>query len=482
MLQALPRLVIAIALIAACGKKSDSDKKEDAATSAPGPAPLAMPPLGVDRITRFNFIYDNTTAWASAQAKARAKDWAGVKNICEALLAKDPYHLDAHRLLATALAQTGDHAAAVDHLVTALAGDYYLYAPTLAGPDLESFRTTPHGQAVAALAAQIRAEYDKRVKTGVWLVGRRSTFKWPDKSGPQNDSSRGELYAYDRDSKRYLRLSHTDHQLAGYVRAPQGASIALVTFDRVERGATDDAPPLLDRTFVTAVDPAEWKPLGPKVQLPSAREVVAGYGAGDQLLVATAPATGRWTIGELAVSSVDVTTGKLTKSGTAATFVPRIELTLEDSHAVRAEAQLPASIHVPESGQVDPATVAAAPDGAHVAFATAVDPCAKDVAPSLYVADTKTGGLKHLLTAHSRFTTRWLDATTLAYEDGEGSVRLWDTTTGREAQRLEDKAGVALDVLSLADGPLCKQAPPTVPAGTGSDEPLPPEEGSATNP
>jgi hypothetical protein len=480
-LQALPRLVVAIALIAACGKKSDSGKKEDAA-AAPGPAPLAMPPLGVDRITRFNFVYDNTSAWASAQTKAKAKDWAGVKSICEALLAKDPYHLDAHRLLASALAQSGDSAAAVDHLVTALAGDYYLYAPTLAAPDLDAFRATPHGQAVAALAAQIRAEYDKRVKTGVWLVGRRSAFKWPDKPGPQNDSSRGELYAYDRDSKRYLRLSHTDHQLAGYVRAPGGGSIALVSFDRVEHGATDDAPPLLDRTSVTAVDPAEWKPLGPKVQLASARELIAGYGAGDQLLVATAPPNGRWNVGELTVSSVDQSTGKLTKTGNAATFVPRIELTLEDSHAVRAETALPPSIHVPESGQVDPATIAMAPDGAHLAFATAVDPCAKDVAPSLYVADVKTGALKHLLTARSRFMTRWIDATTLAYEDGEGSVRLWDVATAREAQRLEDKAGVALDVLSLANGPLCKQAPPTVPAGTGSDEPLPPEEGSATQP
>ena len=55
--------------------------------------------------------------------------------------------------------------------------------------------------------------------------------------------------------------------------------------------------------------------------------------------------------------------------------------------------------------------------------------------------------------------------------------------------RLEDKSGIALDVLSLAAAPLCKQAPPTVDAAGSGDEPLPPEEaagngsgGSATPP
>jgi hypothetical protein len=128
-------------------------------------------------------------------------------------------------------------------------------------------------------------------------------------------------------------------------------------------------------------------------------------------------------------------------------------------------------------------TIAVAPGGGFVAFATAVDPCAQDAAPSLYVANGKTGALKHLLTAKSRFATRWLDATTLAYEDGEGAIRLWDATTMREALRLENKAGLALEVLSLASAPLCKQAPPTADAaGSGDEPPLPPEEGSGGEP
>lgn len=504
MLQALPRVAIAIALIAACGKKSVAPKKQDGGVAL-GPAPLAMPPLGVDRITRFGFPYgEGRHDYTIALAKAKAKDWNAVKNACEAALARDPYHLDAHRLLAAALAQTGDSAAAVDHLVTVLGADYYHYAPTLDDPDLEPFRATPHGRAVAELAHQIEAEYAKRTQSGLWLVGRRGTFTWPDKPGEQFDLTRGELYAYDREGKRYLRLSHTEHEVAGFIRAPGGGSVALLGFDRVER-PKDDAPPLIARPWLEAVDPATWKPLGPRITLPSAREVIVGYAAGDQLLVATAPATGRWTIGDPIVSSVDVAGGKLTKTAGAPTWAPRLELTLDESHAVRAPdptklaGTAPSvtlappqgtTIHVPESGDVSADTVATSPDGAHVAFATAVDPCAKDTAPSLYVADAKTGALKHLLTARSRFATRWLDATTLAYEDGDGAIRLWDVTTGRQAERLDDRAGMALDVLSTADAPVCKQAEQTA-AGSGSgsataagagsgsgsaEEPMPPEE------
>jgi hypothetical protein len=135
-------------------------------------------------------------------------------------------------------------------------------------------------------------------------------------------------------------------------------------------------------------------------------------------------------------------------------------------------------VSVPESGQAAQESLAVAPGGAHVAFATAVDPCAKDAAPSLYVASAKTGALKHVLTARSRFATRWLDASTLAYEDGDSAIRLWDATSGREALRIENKAGVAISVLSAASAPLCIQAPPVIePTGPADDE-LPPEEPS----
>lgn len=321
----------------------------------------------------------------------------------------------------------------------------------------------------------------------------------------QPSSSRGELYAFDREIRRYLRITHTDHQVVGFVRPASGSEVALVGFDRIDRPRPEaggsEAPPRFARPWIQVYDAVEWKPATPRIHLPAAREVTLGYGAGDQLLVSTAQATGRWTVGEPAISSVDRTTGKLTKVA-AALPASRVVVSIDEGRLVRvpdgvvaawtgdppvtASLNTPAgkSIQIPESGMASQSSVAVSPGGGHVAFATAVDPCAKDTAPSLYVADARTGTYKHLLSASSRFATRWLDANLLAYEDGDGAIRMWNTATGREAARLENepspgtggKPDLALDALSLAVAPLCKQAPPEPDAAGSGDEPLPPEE------
>ena len=513
--------LLVVALVG-CGNKSQTsaNAKDDAA--GPAAAPLAMPVLGVDQINRFNFVFEaGSVAHEKAVAAYRKKDWPAVRAQSEAALAKDPMHLGSQRLLAAALAQTGEPAAAVDHLVTAIAADYLAYAPTLADEDLKAFMASPHGQSVKALAAQIHDEYARRIASGLWLVGRRSSFKWPRELGVQPSTSRGELYAFDRETRRFFRLTHTDHQVVGFVRPTSGAEVALVGFDRIDRPRPDakpegkpdakpegkpdgkpdsridpggtDAAPIFARAWVQVYDTAEGKPSTPRINLPTAREVTVGYGPGAQLLVSTAQATGRWTVGEPAIWSVDRTTGKLTKVTTALP-TPRVVVSLDEGHLVRVPDGITAAwtgdppvtatlktaagkpIQVPESGLASQASVALAPSGAHVAFATAVDPCAKDAAPSLYVADAATGTYKHLLSAKSRFPTRWLDGNVLAYEDGDGAIRLWDATTGREALRLDDRSGIALDVLSLAPAPLCIKAPPTVDAAGSGDEPLPPED------
>jgi len=496
--------------LAACGHKSgDATKSEskDAGSAAAAVAPIAMPTLGLDAVARFDFIWEaGSPAYAKAIAayRAKARDWAAVRASCEAAIAKDPGHLDAHRLLASALAQSpapADQAAAVEHLVTALGGDFYAYAPGIAkDPDLAAFLATPYGQSLTLLIEKIRADLAKRVPADLWIVARRSPFKWPKDFGTQPGTSRGEVYAYDAESKRYIRLTHTEHQAVGFVRAPSGGEIAVLGFDKIQRDKNDAAPPLVARGWVQVFDTAAWQPQGPRVTLPSAREIAVGYGAGDQLLVSTAQATDRWGLAAAAVSAVDRSTGKLVKVGTAPAVA--VSFTLDEGRLVRSpdgvtatwagepptasslKTAAGAAIAVPESGQASAASIAVAPDGAHVAFATAVDPCAKDAAPSLYVADGKTGALKHVLTAKSRFGTRWLDANRLAYEDADGTIRIWDATTGRAAEKLDDKAGMALDALSLSPAPLCKQAPPTAAAAGsgGSDDSLPPEEGAGPAP
>ena len=488
----LSRLLL-IALVCACGKKTDAPKKEDGGATAPNLALIPTPAIGVDQIKRFGFVYgDGMRDYDKAVTLYRAKvrDWNAIRAACETTVAKDGAHLDAHRLLATALVAVGEPAAAVDHLVTALAGDYYKYAPSIASDvDLKDFLVTPHGQSVTAVATKIGAAYAKAIAGGLWIVGRRSSFKWPKEGGAQWNTSRGELYAYDREARRFLRLTHTEHQVAGFVKS-SGTEVAVLGFDKTDH-PKDDSAPLLARPWLEVVDTTEWKLTGKRIVLPSARAAWVGYGPGDQLLVATAQSTGRWTVGDWAVSAVDRSTGKLTKTSDAPP-VPRVELTIEEGrliHAVTgvkatwageppqtASIEANAKLEIPESGAATQASLAVSPDGALIAFATAVDPCAKDAASSLYVDSAKTGRVvKHLLTAKSRFATRWLDATTLAYEDGDGAIRIWDAKALREAGKLDNKVGLALDALSIEDAPLCKQAPPSAGSGSG-DEPIPVEE------
>jgi len=489
--------LLTVVLLCACGgKKDDSARTKDDASSGPSVTPLAMPTSGVDKIARMNFVYgDGWPAYDKAVAAKSKRDLAAARGYAEQAIGKDAYHYDAHRLLADLLAQAGEHAAAVDHLVSALSGDYFAYGPTLAtDAALTEFFATPHGQSVSALAARIRDDYGKRIAGGVWLVGRRSTFKFPKDPGVQPATSRGEVYAYDRDSRRYLRLTHTGHRVDAFVRAPDGGEIAILGFDKIDREKPPSMKPAtLASVWLLVLDTAAWKTVGPKVALGAASTIELGYGAGDALIVSV----------DGAVSTVDKTSGKLTKGGTLP--VPRIVVSLEEARTIRSPEGIEAAwsgdppvttslkvtggtaIAIPESGATAQHAVSLAPGGAKVAFSTYVDPCAKDTSPSLYVADTKKGTLKHLLTSASRFATRWLDGTTLAYEDGEGSIRLWDATSGREAARLDNKVGIALDALSLSAAPSCKATPAAVDAGSGAgsgsaDEPLPPEEGSGAAP
>lgn len=495
----------ACALATACGGKGDDTKKaKDDAATRPTVAPIAIPTIGVDSIRRMNYQWNYETireygkALVACCTKGKPRDWAGTRTHAEAVLAKDPQNIGAHWLLGVALSQTGDHAAAVDHLVTAIAADFTRYGANLAkDDDLAPFLQTSHGTAVTELTAKIREDFKKRASAGMLVVGRRADFRWPEKPGVASSTSRGELFAYDRDTRRYLRLTQTNESIAGFIRAPSGSEIAVLGFERIDRQKDDTTPPIVTRAFVFTLDTTDWKPSPRAVIDAPVRELSLGYGAGDQLLVGVAAPSGRWTTAAPVVSSIDRTTGKLAQ---LATPLPadRIAFSLEEGRVFRvpdkakgqwtgdplASSMLEVGgkpMAIPESGAVAQSTVAVGTT--YVAFATAVDPCSDKTVPSLYVLEQKTGTVKkHLLSAKSRFHTRWLSDALLAYEDGDGAIRVWDASTGRESFKLENKSGLALDVLSLSPAPLCKQAPPAVDVGSGSADELPPEEGPVTAP
>ena len=489
----LASLFAALAL-AACGGKGDDAKPKDDAPAGPTAAPLVMPALGVDHVRRMNFVYgDGWTSYDKAVAAYKKKDLDAAKAHAESAISKDPLHLDAHWLLARIFAARGAPAA-VDHLVTALAGDYYAYATDLAtSPELAELRATAHGQAVAALAAKLDAEYAKRVPAAMWLLARRSTYKWPKDFGTQSSTSRGELYAYDRELKRFFRLTHTNHRVLAYVRAPSGKHVAIIGFDKIDRekpGEGTPTPPSFAAAWIQVIDATTWQPVSGRIALGAAREIAFGYDRADQLVVSTqAPS------GERAVSTVDAKSSKLAKTEGGVPS-PTVVLSLEEGRVLRDPEGVTASwtgtpatasslqvaggaaIAIPESGATHKDTVAVSPDGARVAFVTAVDPCAKDTAPSLYVADAKAGTHRHVLTSRSRFAPRWLDANLLAYEDGEGAIRVWDASRAQQAWKIDNKPGIALDVLTLQPAPRCVTVPalPTEEPGPDDEPPLPPEE------
>jgi len=484
--------LVPLALLGACGgdKKPAAGEKASAATGSRDAAPtaLAMPALGVDAVKQLNYGYG---AGAKEYAKvltayqAKPRDWAAIQAAAEATLAKDADHLDARWALGEALANTGDPAKATSQLTLALAGDWLHWGPTLAAEaDLATYFTTPDGKALLELSDKLRTATLDTLARSPLVLARRSTWKSP-KPGTGYASTRGELYAYDVTTKRYLRVTHTDHTLAGVIEAPSG-ELLLAGFTEAEVPDPVKSPkgaPLLTRSWVSAWSPKELVETSAKSKIAKARFVWAGYGAGDQIVIRTAVADGRWSARDFVTYVVDRATGKLTKSKNVEQLPPTLQLTLDEviggaTVALPAELtpevhdKLVAAIGTDERGEPMLAEVAVSPNRARIALASATDPCAKgDDAPkpSLYIADAKTGAYKHVLTAASRFRMRWIDDDHLLYEDGTGSLRFYDAAAGRETGKIGDRAGLALTTLSPSPAPLCTTDPPE-PAAV-SDEP-----------
>lgn len=505
----MKRLTFVLLLgLAACGGDKKSDDKGGGGTGTGGgtaaalPA-LAAPPLGVEAVNKFNYVYGNGAKDYEKAVKAYAakpRDWAAVRAACEETLKKDAGHLEAHWVLGEAMAQAGEHGPAAEQLALALAGDWLRWGPGLdKDAELSALLATPHGKALVALNAQMKEQFAAKAAAGPLLLGRRSTFKMPG-PGTKSASTRGELYAYDRDAKRFLRITHTDHQLAAWVRSPSGNELLLAGYDKAEMPdpkKTKDAPPLLARSWVTTFDLTTLSDTSARANIGKARHVHAGYGPGDQLVVTTAPAAGRWGAGKATTFVVDRGSGKLTKTTGAAIEGPHIEMTFDEVAVVGGGVTtLPAELTPELVGKLTPIQKDASgapmlslamlsPGKKRLAFATATDPCSdKEAAakPSLYIADAATGAFKHVLTSSSRFAATWVGDDLLVYEDGLGGLRFYDAAAGRETAKISERAGMALWALSPTTEPLCRKEPIVAEPDDGSDTALPPEEAPASAP
>lgn len=485
-------LAIVCAALGGCHKDDAKPGSEPAKTTEPKPPPvaavtkpppateLAVPDLGVDQVRRFSYPYgDGAAAFAKATAayKAKPRDWAGVRSNSEAALAKDPNHLDAHRLLAAALVQSSAFDEAAKHVIAAMAADWQGQgASAQADPDLAGLMASPVGAQLKATAAKIKDKFVAKAAAGILMLGRRSAFRLPDKPGLQYATPRGELYAYDRETKRFLRISQTDHSVGGFLASPTGKELVLLGYDKIEQVADDagtaikkDERPLIGRAFVMLLDSATFEPIGKRANLPKGHTASVAYGNADRLLAVVnwkddLP-TQWWTI--------DISTGTTTKTEQAGTF-NSVTISANSGSSISTEAGTTLGpddntklekfkteggneIEAPDNKPVDATTLVTSPDKANVAFVTWVDPCNQDDAPSLYVASTRGGAIRHVLTGRSRFVARWVDNTTLVYEDPEGALRLFDVVTGRESARIAEKGGLGLAFLSISAAPPCEK-------------------------
>ncbi|HEY8146630.1 MAG TPA: hypothetical protein VIG06_28305, partial [Kofleriaceae bacterium] len=457
----------------------------------------------------------------------KKKDWAAVRSAAEETLELDKGHLDAHRMLASALAQQGEFEKAVEHLSIALAADWIRWgAKVEVDPDLEPLMSSPFGAKLKEMNAAYKDELIRRAKGGLLAVARRGAFKPPqrahgviprdpvshsggDRSGGEDPkkkgaarmASRAELFAFDKESARWIRLTETGFQVVGFLAAPSGDEIAYVTVREV--AMPDDpkaAPPVLAVAKIGTLSLAAPEASSKEAEIKNARTLALEYLAGDELVATSYEPQGYWGLGTTSSFSIDKAAGKAKASKAPPAGGRRLVVRFEgveldtpgDAEGIAAdwnpetgtaeEFVLDASkkrVQLPKGQAARRASIAWSPDRKKVAFATQADACAEkpaDRAAALYLVDVESGKLKHVSKGQTGFSARFLDPTTLAYADEEGGVRLYDAVAGRENGKLTTKGGLGLVGVGSQMGLLCtrESAPPPEPAVTP-----PPEEGPA---
>ena len=493
-----------LALLVACSgeKKKDGETGGGPVAAAaepddPAPAPdTSILPLGVSDPADFNYVWGKgARAYRPVAAALKKQDWRAVRSAAEETLELDPGHLDAHRVLASALAQHGEYEEALEHLKIALAGDWTRWGGSVeSDPDLEPLLSSPLGAALREMNARYREELIRRARAGLLVVARRSRFK-PVAAGQKRArlSSRAEAFVYDRELDRYLRLTQTGFQVVAALPSPSGDEVAYVTVSRVTTGAPGAAPPVLAELRVGAVSLADPAARAAEAKLTGARTLALEYLAGDEL-VATVIAPGATVWGEGAASSftIDKATGKTRPARPTAPGGRRLLVRYEgveidgagDAEGIAAdwtpeggtaeEFVLAASnkrVRLPRGEAARRASVAWSPDRRRLALATAADPCAEapaDRQAALYLVDVESGKLEHVTRARSWFMPRFLDANLLVFEDDEGRVRFHDAAAGRDSGSLAPRGGIGLHGLGAEQGAICTRdgaAAQPVPAG-----------------
>jgi hypothetical protein len=331
-LRRMRRRALLVGLVAlACGGEKKPDEQGEAGKTVGEPAVPAATvdttplPLGVGKPADFGYEWGKgAKPFARASAAHKRQEWVAVREACEEAIAEDATHLEAHRLLASALAQQGEYEKALDHLKIALAGDWVRWGGAVeSDPDLEPLASSSLGARLGEMAAAYRQAFAASARTGMMVVARRAPFKEPSrpkKAGASSRlSSRAEVFVYLKATQRYLRLTQTGFQVLGFLAAPSGDEIAYVAATHAAiADPPTSAPPMLAVAQVGTVSMTSPEVKNPAATFKGARALAVEYLAGDELVVTSHAADGQWGLGQAQAFTIERATGKAKPTRTVA--------------------------------------------------------------------------------------------------------------------------------------------------------------------
>jgi hypothetical protein len=425
--------------LGACGHGSPAvppPPPKDAKAAEAAIAELPAQPLGLADLAGFAWrSRGGQPAFRAARKAENTEDWPAVAASCKDALAADPGHLEAAWLYAVALAKTGKLGDVLPPLEVAGIGDYGKWAlASLDQPALQPFLATPTGEAWRKRVDDDRTTYLGALGRAVFVT------------------SHGDVYAFDPDTSRFLRLTRTYGAVVGTLRSAH--EIAYVSRTKKHVGVGIISLTTGRTTHPTVVTGTQIRiaaqPKGFAIKAGAAWLLLDDDG---KLHPIAAPKVSEY----LDVNGKHAKLVRLPTDGIAGDW---------DDQGLASAIRLGLTnrtLTVP--GQIDGSTVAWAPDHSHLAFVAQLDDCKPNgAAAAVFVAEATTGRLDELERAAKGLAIEWVGDRQLAIA-GDHGVELVDLGGKRTA-------------LDGADGLIVPRRRPkcAAPDQEGSDEP-PPDEG-----
>jgi hypothetical protein len=474
-------LIIAFAAVSACGHPSSGQPGEGSNAAAKlaevaDATPVELPALTFGLTSVDGFAY-RTRAGHDAFKQARdvslKGDWAGAARLCEQALEADPDHLDAAYLLAVARAKTNQLESILPPLTKAVSADFGKWGQaSLDQPALQKFLGTPSGQAFRARVEKDREAFAAALARSLVVT------------------SHGDLYAFDPQTSRWLRLSRTGGAVVGAFSPTGIARIAYVTREKERtatgsKGAGSAAKPagkatgktkvklgMIDLTTGRARLAVELAGTGPvriaynakKLKRFVVRVGNAWSSVVDEIKLRLEPEAKGAHIGYLAdladTSWLDVTgrRAQLTRIG-----VPNVSADW-DNQALASALRIGSShrvVTVPSPGLIEGNTLVWSPDKTQLAFAAKLADTCKPGEPTAaaFVVDGSTGAVQELERATGGIAVEWVAERKLAVAGDHGVT-------------IDDLAGGTPLPLPGADGLLAPRKKPTCTPEPEDEEPI----------